>query len=287
MEQKFESLKKENPEELREYFDFVRASVKDGSYFKDGLNWYLFRYVDPFCQRTIFTLAGIIACIVCYCLINMIEGAFPLIQRDPIIIRAYDESQYFPSLVPLKPHEKGLGSEKYDPTIKTVDEAILKYLLTAYISNREGYDFSKSDIEDVNSKFNRIRNTSSDSEYREFQMFMSKDNPNSPILNFGHNVIKTIEVKSVKFIKREPTDFASKAKEFISIKIPSEAEIRFVANTKTTDESSLISTDRQNYIARIIFDFAGAAKQSKKEKETGQLTKLGFVVKQYKLYKVN
>lgn len=286
MEQKFESFKQENPEELQEHFDFVRSSVKDGSYFKDGLNWYFFRYVDPFCQRTILTFAGILSCVVCYSLYVMIEGAFPLVQKDPIFIKAYDQSLYLPTLVPLKPHEKGPGSEKYDPTIKTVDEAILKYLLTIYISDREGYDFSKAEVDDVNIKFSRIRNTSSEAQYREFQMYMSKDNPNSPILNFGRDIVKTINVRSVKFIKDEPTDFASKAKEFISVKIPTEAEVKFVATTKKTDDNGVITSDNQNYVAKISFNFSGASKEINKD-EKNKKRNLGFLVKQYKLYKVN
>ena len=30
---------------------------KDGQYFKDGLDWYFFRYVNPFCERTIFFIS--------------------------------------------------------------------------------------------------------------------------------------------------------------------------------------------------------------------------------------
>lgn len=289
MEQKFESLKKENPEQLEEYFDFVRSSIKDGSYFKDGLNWYFFRYVNPFCERTILSFAAIISCVICYCLIVMIQGAFPLVQKEPIIIRAVDQSQYFPNLVPLKPHAKGPGSDKYDPTITTVDEAIIKYLLSSYIKDREGYDYSKSEIEDVNTKFVHIRNTSSESEYREFQLYMSKDNPDSPILNFGRNIVREISIQSVHFVKEEPTDFADKAKNFISTKVPTEAEVRFVATLKTTDDNGTTKTDKQSYIAKINFFFSGVGLDAAKEKVAGtqKSDSLNFLVKNYKLYKVN
>ena len=286
MEQKFEALKQENPEQLQEHFDFIKSSVKDGSYFKDGLDWYFFRYVDPFCERTIFTFAAIVASVIFYCLIVLIDGMFPLVEKNPIIISAFDQSQYFSSLVPLKPHVKGPGSEKYDPTITTVDEAVAKYLLSIYIKNREGYDYSKSEIEDINDKFKRIRNTSSTTEYREFQLYMSKDNPDSPIHNFGQNVVKTVEVTSVKFIKKESQDFATKARDFISVKIPTEAEVRFVSILKTTDENGEIKAVKQNYVAKIDFAFSGVVKEDKKGAAPQKTNDLNFLVNNYKLFKV-
>ncbi len=289
MEQKFEAFKKENPEELQQHFEFVRASVKDGSYFKDGLNWYFFRYVNPFCERTILSCCAIVACIITYCLYVMIEGAFPLVEKRPIIIRSVDQSQYFPNLIPLKPHAKGPGSDKYDPTITTVDEAILKYLISNYISDREGYDYSKAEIEDVNVKFNHIKNTSSDSQYREFQLYMSKDNPDSPILNFGRNVVRKTQLNSITFIKKEEVGFANKAKNFIATKIPTDADVRFTAITTTTDDNGVVKTEKQNYIAKINFAFSGAVKdnQRKDPNAVQKLETLNFVVKNYKLYKVN
>ncbi len=285
MEQKFEALKKEDPEQLRDSFEFVKSSVKDGSYFRDGLEWYLFRYVNPVCQRTILSIAGIVSFIVCYALINMISSAFPLVQKDPIIIRAYDSSRYFPNLIPLKPHEKGMGSDKYDPNVTTVDEAVLKYLLSIYIKDRESYDYSKAEIEDVNTKFARIRNTSNEAEYREFQLYMSKDNPQSPVLNFGKNVWRDVNILSVRFIRKESTDLAGKARDFISTKIPNQAEVRFTAILKTTDENGSVKSENQNYLAKISFSFKGAAKIDKNDKNSDR--NLGFVVKSYKLFKVN
>ncbi len=285
MEQKFESFKKENPEELSECFDFVRASVKDGSYFKDGLNWYFFRYVNPFCERTILVVATMVAIVVSYCLIQMISGAFPLVEKLPIIIAAGDESQYFPSLVPLKPQPKTPGAARYyDPAITTVDEAVAKYLVSIYVADREGYDYSKSEIEDINTKFNRLKNTSSAPEYREFQLYMSKDNPDSPIHNFGQDVAKTVTVQSVKFPKKEPKDFAAKAKDFLSTKIPSEAEVRFFTSLKTKDDAGEIKEEKEKYVAKINFAFSGVVKEDKNKTEKKQ--PLNFVVTSYKLYKV-
>lgn len=277
MEQKLEEIKKENSEEVTEYLEFIKSSVNDGTYFKDALNWYFFRYVTPICDRTLLIFGAIIAAFVLFFLVQMVKSAFPLVETVPIFIRAQDQSVAFPNLVALKP-KKGLAN--YDPEVATVDEAVAKYLVSTYVKDREGFDFRDAEIEDVNKKFNRVRNVSSAEEYRNFQLIMSKDNPDSPINQFGQNVVRTVEIQSVKFVKKEATDFASKAKEFLSKTIPSEAEIRFVETTKSTNlEDGTTKEDKENYLVKISFAFDGVSKDE-------QQRILKFTVNDYKLFKV-
>jgi type IV secretory pathway component VirB8 len=276
MEQKLEEIKNENQEEADNYFQFIKASVADGSYFKDALNWYFFRYVTPICDRTLLIFGAIVACVVLFFLVQMVRSAFPLVQEAPIFIRARDQSLYFPNLVDLKPKK---GKAGYDSEIFTVDEAVAKYLLSSYVQEREGYDFSKAEVEDVNRKFNHVRNLSSANEYKAFQLVMSKDNPGSPINQFGQDVSKSVKIDSVKLVKKEAIDFADMAKDYLSYKLPSEAEVRFTAITKTTDEESeKMEEEKERYIAKINFTFDGIKK--------GEAGTLGFTVNSYKLYKV-
>lgn len=276
MEQRLEELRKENNEEAAEYFQFIKSSVNDGSYFKDALNWYFFRYLTPICDRTLLIFGAIIAAVVFYFLLQMIQGAFPLVERIPVFVSAKDQASTFPSIVPLKPKK---GTLNYDPAIATVDEAIAKYLLGIYVDDRESYDFSKAEIEDVNRKFARVRNVSSATEYKAFQLTMSKDNPASPIHSFGQNVQRVITIDSVRLIKKEPQDFASKARNFLSNKIPTEAEVRFTAVTRpVVSEESEMKSQKEQYVAKINFEFEGAKKDEKGV--------LKFSVNSYKLFKV-
>jgi len=277
MEKRLPDLAKEKNEEAQEYFEFIKNSTRDGSYFKDALDWYLFRYVSPICDRTLLLFGSMVAAVVLYFLIQLVQSAFPLVVQEPIFIRSVDQTQYFPNLIDTKPKK---GKEGYDPEVKTVDEAYAKYLLSYYVKDREGYDFSKAEVEDVNKKFNHMRSLSSASEYRNFQAIMSKDNPNSPILNFGLNVTKTVEIDSVKFTRKEGGDFASKARIYLSSNIPTEAEIRFTTITKTVDEDSQnITSTKERYLAKINFTFDGVNKDAK----SGPLN---FAVNSYTLYKV-
>lgn len=276
MEQKLEEITKESQEEADEYFQFIKSSVADGSYFKDALNWYFFRYVTPICDRTMLIFGAMIASVVLYFLIQMVQSAFPLVEEVPVFIRAQDQSVSFPHLVALKPRK---GQAGYDPAVQTVDEAIAKYLIATYVQEREGFDFSKAEIADVNNKFNRIRNSSSAAEYRVFQLIMSKDNPESPINDFGQPVSKAVIIESVKLVQNESKNFASKAREYLTNKIPTEAEVRFTTIMRVKSvESSVPAETVDRYIAKVGFTFDGVNKDGHGI--------LNFNVNGYKLYKV-
>ncbi len=256
--------------EEKEYYEFVRNSAQDGSYFKDALDWYMTRYVNPSCDRTIMVFVAIIAIFSLYFLVQIINYAFPLVQKVPVIIRASDESLYTPFIHPLK--------DSRDKSGTTVDEAVAKYLLAVYVNQRESYDYRKSDVNDVNLKLTQMKNNSSSGEYKNFQAFMSKDNADSPINNFGRNIYRTTEVRSVTFIKNDSQDYYQKLRAFLAIKLPVEAEIRFVTITKSVDENGKKEL-RENYLAKVAFDFAGLDRNAK----SGNID---FAVNNYKLFKI-
>ena len=272
MEQKLEELAPEEKEQLAEYFDFVKTSAQEGVYFKDALDWYLFRYINPLCDRTVMVFIAFIAAVAMFFLVQIINNTFPLIEKVPIVVRAKDATASYPYIRPLKNHQA--------KTVDTVDNAIAIYLLAVYVANRDCYDYRKGKVEDVNQKFNRLKNTSSFNEYKTFQAFMSKENPASPLNNFGQNVYRIIQNESVTLIKNEHRDYYSKFKNFFSVELPSEAEIRFTAITKTTDETnSNPKEERVNYLAKIKFDFSGADRKAK-------AGVLNFSVTGYKLYRI-
>lgn len=276
MEQKLEEITKESQEEADEYFEFIKSSVANGSYFKDAVNWYFFRYVTPICDRTMLIFGAMLAAVVLYFLIQMVQSAFPLVEEVPVFIKAQDQSVSFPNLVALKPRK---GDAGYDPSVKTVDEAVAKYLIATYVEDREGFDFSKAEISDVNNKFNRVRNTSSAAEYRVFQLIMSKDNPDSPINHFGQSVSKRVEIESVKLVQKESQSIAIKAREYLTNKIPTEAEVRFYTVTRVKSvESGTPTETRERFIVKVSFIFGGVNKEGH--------GMLNFNVNGYKLYKV-
>lgn len=267
--------KNENDAEAKEYLKFIRDSVEDGSYFKDALNWYSFRYITPICDRTILIFGAIIAVVVLYCLEELVSSSYNLVLEKPIYISSKDSSQYFPNLIDLKPRK---GEDKYDQNIKNIDEAIAKYLLKVYVEERESFDFSNAEVESVNRKFNHIKNTSSEAEYRKFQLRMSKDNVDSPINKFGQRFTKAVQFESIKFIRKEKVGFKELAIDYLTEEMPTQVEVRFVATTTNTISETNVKKDSVRYIAKISFGFEGV--------QPDQKGRLGFRINSYRIFKV-
>jgi type IV secretory pathway component VirB8 len=278
MQRQLEELKQYDPEQLQDYLNLVKNSVDNKTYFKDAVNWYLFRYVSPVCDRSLLIFSTIIASISLFFLLELFDSSFPLVRPFPIVIGAKDQTSTYPSLLKIKPKANDTFSNKltYDPNILTVDEAFCRYLLINYVNERESYNYSKAKIEDIIKKMTHIRNTSSSDEYAQFQVIMDKKNQNSPVKYFGRDVFRTVNVQSIKFIRQEPKDFSEKAMTFLSIKMPTQAEIRFIATT-TNNENELSKEIKEKYLAKINFFFSGTSKNGKT---------LNLTVNSYKLYKI-
>ncbi len=108
---------------------------------------------------------------------------------------------------------------------------------------------------------------------------MSKDNADSPLNEFGQNVYRTVEVANVTFVTNQQQDYYLKLKSLFSSAIPTEAEVRFVMVTHNFDEGNNEHASRENYLAKIKFNFSGADRNAK----TGVMN---FAVNSYKLYKI-
>ena len=108
---------------------------------------------------------------------------------------------------------------------------------------------------------------------------MNKNNPNSPIRNFGLDISKTIQIDSVRFSRNDPKDFTTKAREYLSSKIPTAVEIRFTATTKTKNGEEEIKAEKERFLAKINFTFAGI------DKDVTSGT-VNFAINSYVLYKI-
>ena len=177
---------------------------------------------------------------------------------------------YFPYLIKLKTQD--------DKNVKSVDEAVLSYLLKKYVMNRENHDYSDAEIEPINLKFNKIRNTSSSAEYINFQNFMSKNNPASPIYDFGKDAYRKVDIDSVNFIENNPKTFSDKAKSFLIDTIPTDAEVRYTLHYKHADGQE---TD-QKFLVKINFTFFGIHRMESNDTNPS----LQFIVNSYKTYTI-
>lgn len=270
-ESDLKNQQKESMKEHGDYHEFIKSAVADRSYFKDGLDWYMLNYVNPVVDRTIMVVVSVFASVALYFLVQIISSAFPLVEEVPVVIRDYDASIYRPKIYDL--YER-YGHEN----VQNVDEAVSRYLLTNYVVERESFDFRDSNVGRVNAKFSKIKNNSSFAEYKNFQIFMSRDNANSPINSFGRNIYQTVKVTGVEFLRNENTGY-ERFKAMFRTNIPKKANIKFSTFLHKMNSDGKMVSKRQDYLVKVDFSFAGLDRNAKKGV-------LNFVVNEYKLFKV-
>lgn len=254
----------------KEYSKIIKESIESGDFYKESIKWYIFQYIRPIVDRNNMILFFLIGAFTTYILYTMINDTFPLVEEFPVIIKEKNTSLYNPVIKKLKNSEE-------DKKL-SVDEAILKTLITNYIKNRESFDFSDANVDDVNKKFNQIKNNSSFLEYKNFQQLMDKSNPSSPIVFFGKVVKKTIEIKDLKFISRSKRgNFISK---FFTASIPEKAEVKFSSKIIATNQDNKSQEKSQNYFVKISFDYQEV------DRDNSDLRRIGFIVKKYELFEV-
>ena len=258
------------------YNEFIKENITTGQYFKDGRDWYIFRYVNPICDRTTLIIGMTILLFTIYSVKNILDSIFPLVISQPIFVSPKDPTIYQTKIVKLKPRK---GEAGFDPEIQTVDESIIKYLISIYVKDRESFDFRSGETEIVNKKFNRIKTNSTFREYKNFQSIMSKENKESPMHNFGKNVVKKVFFESITFKRKEGKNAFEKALFFIANSVPLEASVRFSTEVKTTDDLGQIEKKYQKYLAKIKYDYTPVYKNDKQPS-------VAFTINQYVLYKV-
>ncbi len=254
-----------------EYKEKINMAVHDGSFFRDSMQWYIFQYVRPSVDRNLMVMFSLIGFLCVYYLYEIIMSSFPLVEEVPVVIREYDTSLYSPIIKELKASEE-------NKTLNA-DEVVLKYLLSNYVMERESFDFSESDVKEVNRKFNVVKNNSSYLQYREYRAQMSRSNPNSPIHFFGQDVRKMVEISSVKFIKDKPKSKLDMVSNYFSVQFAKKVEVRFKATVYSLNKEGNPIQETKKYLAKIDFDFAGLDREEK----SGVL---GFSVKKYDLFEV-
>jgi type IV secretory pathway component VirB8 len=256
------NLTKDSQEYSKEYSEFIKGSVESGDFFKDSFDWYTFRYAAPLCDRTWLFFVTIASVVISYVLMNMVTDMLPIAQKVPIVIVAKDTTLYYPQI-------KGL---KNSQDVKTVDEAVIKYLLVKYIENREEYNFSKMTTNHLNKKFNVIKNNSTLGEYKRFKEFLNLNNKNSPIKDFGKNVSRKIAIKSFSFKRGVNKDFISKARDFVYSQVPTQADVNYDL-TISGEKGDVV----KSYLVKISFKFS-------KIDPSDLNKKIIFQVSDYKLF---
>ncbi len=229
--------------------EFIKKSIEDGSYFKDAVEWFGSRYIEPITEKTFLVFLSIIGVVITYTIITMISNLLPLTEKVAIVLKEKDSTKYLPIITPLRDDEK-----------LTTNEAVLKYLVIHYLKDREEHYYPKGNLTKYTDKFERIKNTSSNEAFVDFKQFMSKSNKDSPIHYFGQDVERKVEITSFSFIRNKQGFFTKTGEFFAEEKFPKKAVIKYkvklITPFKTTESSET---------TEISFNFGGIKRNSKKE----------------------
>jgi type IV secretory pathway component VirB8 len=251
------------------YRDSIKYCVNDGSYFKDAFDWYCNKYLRPIVDRTFFIFMSIMGVVIVYNVVHVISLLLPIKDDVYISIVENDENDLTKYQVTIKDLSKSKGA-------KSTDEDILEYLILNYVKERESHNYKIANIDDVNLKFTKIKNTSSPDVFDGFKYFMSADYNNGPYYYFGKNVQTTIRIDSFSFIRINRGNFIDKVIDYFSIGlIPVKAEVFYTLNMQIGDK-----TTSQNRKVILSFKFNGVEYDERSEKYLS----VRFIVTSYKNY---
>jgi len=250
------------------YKDSIRYSVADGSYFKEGFNWYCNVFLRSVVDRTFFVFMSIMGVIIVYNVVVLIFMLLPLKEDIYVSIREKDLTKYQTKIYDLSKNKEA----------ESTDEDLLRYLLIAYVEERETHNYKRANINDINKKLERVKNISSSDVFNEFNTFMSRENQNGPFYYFGKDIETAVEINSFQFIRIKRKNFISRIRDFFDIGLmPIKAEVYYTLKTQIGDEITL-----QKRKAVISFKFTGVEFDEK----TGEYSPVKLLVTGYKNYEL-
>lgn len=275
-------IAKKSTQELTES-NVIKQKFEDGSYFIEARNWYFIQYVSPIVERAMLFITTILSFVILYFLYQVMQMAFPLVEKKPIFVRSLDQSKYHVYLENLKPHKRSaIDKDKIDPQVTNNSEAIIKKLVAQYVIERESFDYRDSDIQKVKTKFNKIRNTSSVAEYEKFQTTMDSENPESPIARLGADYRRKAIISNV-FLQKQQLGSLEKLVKQANI---TDAIVSFSTVTKTSDDEGYREII-EDYRVNVKFTFGGIKEYNKSRKSSNQESlELKFIVEDYQLFRI-
>jgi len=212
--------------------------IDDGSYFEDGKNWYLDRYVYPVIERSTFVVITAISLITSITAIYVLINFLPLTAPVPVPVKIHDMAKEYVTI-------HLVGRREDDP-----NQALVKELLTRYVKAREAYEFEK-----LESASNIIKRFSSQEILKGYKSYISIRNSDSPILRYREHTKKFVIVDkwSYRIAGNETNP-----------ELPPNTH-RAVVNIET-NEINVLGEKKERWRVEIEFNFSGITFVKKEQK---------------------
>lgn len=156
--------------------------IESGEYFADAKNWYKYKYIRPFTQRSFIFILGVIACVLFLAIAININGLFPTSIQIKYSVTADTSSSKAARIIRANQFEN-------NPLASITD-----IMIRNYVTNREAFNYT-----DLKKQFIFIKNNSTRIVFRRFYNFMNIDNPSSPVLKYQQELKRSIRIISTKY----------------------------------------------------------------------------------------
>ena len=237
----------DNKKKAEEYIE-ISKKVHSGEYFSEAKEMYDLDVNDPMTDRYLYIFISIISIAIFIAVFIAFNGLYPLKPSVPFIYSVNDIVEDLPKIKTLR---------KVDG--EDTDSALQRFLIENYVKMREEYqlkffDRNQSVIETISTK----------QVFADYEKFIDKNNPLSPIVMYQRHTERSINILSSKWIKN------------ISNKDNlQDYNMQIIYNAKIN------KIGQEPQFSRWKVDVAFKYEPIKLDTETGNIKPYGFIVTSY------
>ena len=226
------------PQPLDGYYE-IAEKVRSEEYFREAHYMYDITIHDPMAERYFYILITAISTLILLLVVIAANSLYPLEIPVPFIYNPRD-------IVDDIPHIKPLRADKHE----TPDNAVLRFMVTNYVVQREEYAIDK-----IDRNMNSIKLQSASDVYKNYEKSMDPRNPESPVTLYQRHSTRSVEVLSTQRIAGTTN----------------EMEVMYEATVATKDEEK-----KTVWLANITFSYSGLGLD-----DNGNPKPISFFINQY------
>ncbi|MCE2992110.1 MAG: hypothetical protein LW825_04225 [Candidatus Jidaibacter sp.] len=228
----------------------LKKCIKEGTYFKDALDWYASKYIFPFTQRASFLTLCAILSVGTLISINAARSSFES-TKIPFPIYAKDQVKFFSIIKPLSQGEE------------SIEISVARYFISKYVTLRENYNHLDFSGENRGLTQNKIKALSSSQVYSGYEEYMDPNqNSDNPITKYKNQTTRLVKIKEI--LIKAPSGY------------PESATVTFTATEKNNFGST--SQDYRSELSFMMNNMANIYEGS---------DPLYFVITKYRTYKLS
>lgn len=249
--------------------DTIAKSIEDGTYYAAARSWYSEIFHTPIAQCSYYAILLVLTVLNLYFSFFALTGIFPL--NKPIPFTIYSNSV----LDDVTRIRRLAESNKEDRNV-----ALMKYLLTSYVINRESYSLDKYEL-----RYRNIWSNSTAQVFDNYKQAVSVTNTQSPYRQYTNLARRLITVDSITYETGPLTSHATVIFSSSVVSIVTNKEIRHTKwKTDITYKYTNFAISQKLASKSSVAEFFGLTESAVKGSgEKQEITPMSFIVSDYQL----